>query len=106
MLQSSVTDSAQTSDGYLWVGTLATRVAHFDGKRFVPFDLANTLPLGHPGVRRLFGDSFGRLWINTFGPGLLIWEFCTAPGFAGWRRFRAAYIDSVGGPTFRMPLRR
>ena len=72
--QSSVTDLAQTSDGYLWIGTLHSGLARFDGHRFVRFDLANTPQLGHPGVRRLFGDSFGRLWVNTFGPGLLVWE--------------------------------
>ena len=65
MPSSSVTAIAQTPDGYLWVGTY-NGLARFDGVRFVTFDPANTPALTHARVRRLFVDSQGTLWINTY----------------------------------------
>ncbi|HSE53836.1 MAG TPA: two-component regulator propeller domain-containing protein, partial [Gemmatimonadales bacterium] len=53
---------AQTSDGYLWIGTLAGLV-RFDGVRFVPFVPrgGDSLPSG--GVRRLLAARDGSLWL-------------------------------------------
>ncbi len=62
---SSVTDIAQTPDGYLWIGTY-NGLARFDGMRFVTFDPANTPALAHARVRTLSVDDHGTLWINTF----------------------------------------
>lgn len=62
---SSVTAIAQTSDGYLWVGTY-NGLARFDGINFVTFDPENTPALAHARVRQLFLDRQGALWINTF----------------------------------------
>jgi signal transduction histidine kinase/ligand-binding sensor domain-containing protein len=62
---SSVTDIAQTPDGYLWIGTY-NGLARFDGVRFVTFDPANTPALAHARVRKLSVDQQGTLWINTF----------------------------------------
>jgi len=62
---SSVTDIAQTPDGYLWIGTY-NGLARFDGMRFVTFDPANTPALAHARVRTLSVDDQGTLWINTF----------------------------------------
>jgi len=62
---SSVTATAQTPDGYLWVGTY-NGVARFDGVRFVTFDPANTPALMHARVRRLCVDRQGILWISTY----------------------------------------
>ncbi|MGH7950573.1 MAG: ligand-binding sensor domain-containing protein, partial [Limisphaerales bacterium] len=62
---SSVSAIAQTPDGYLWVGT-HNGLARFDGERFVTFDPANTPALTHARVRKLFVDSRGTLWINTY----------------------------------------
>src|SRR5438046_5228648 len=62
---SSVTDIAQTPDGYLWIGTY-NGVVRFDGLRFVTFDPANTPALAHARVRKLAVDDEGTLWINTF----------------------------------------
>lgn len=62
---SSVTDIAQTPDGYLWIGTY-NGVARFDGLRFTTFDPGNTPALAHARVRTLAVDSQGTLWINTF----------------------------------------
>ena len=69
--QSSVTDIAQTPDGFLWIGTLISGVARFDGVQFVNFDSANTAGLANPGVRRLLVDSQGNLWVNG-GTGSLL----------------------------------
>jgi signal transduction histidine kinase/ligand-binding sensor domain-containing protein len=62
---SSVTDIAQTPDGYLWVGTY-NGLVRFDGVRFVTFDPANVPALGHARVRRLAVDTAGTLYINTY----------------------------------------
>ena len=59
---------AQTSDGYLWVGT-DDGVARFDGLRFVSFGLPEGLPNGP--ARTLFTDSHGALWIGSVGNGLI-----------------------------------
>ena len=64
---------AQTPDGYLWIGTLMGGVSRFDGVRFVNFDLEGTQGQGPTQVNRLFTDSMGRLWVNTFF-GLLRYE--------------------------------
>ena len=70
--QSSVTDIAQTPDGYLWIGTLLSGLSRFDGVQFVNFDSANSPGLVNPGVRRLLVDSQGNLWVNDYGGNLLL----------------------------------
>jgi ligand-binding sensor domain-containing protein/signal transduction histidine kinase len=62
---SSVTAIAQTPDGYLWAGTY-NGLARFDGVRFVHFDPGNTPELKRSRIRRLYVDSSGTLWINTY----------------------------------------
>lgn len=56
---------AQTSDGYLWIGTTAG-LTHFDGVRFVRFPTAgaNQLP-GSNAIVSLLGARDGSLWIGT-----------------------------------------
>lgn len=61
---SSVTALAQTSDGYLWIGTY-NGLVRFDGNRFATFDPDNTPALAHARVRQLAVDAQGTLWINT-----------------------------------------
>ncbi len=65
--ESSVSDVVQTPDGYLWVGTLNSGVSRFDGVRFVNFDLPFAANFPSHGVRRLFVDAAGVLWLNGFG---------------------------------------
>ena len=62
---SSVTSIAQTSDGYLWIGTY-NGLARYDGTRFVVFDPANTPEIKHARISALFTDAHGTLWINTY----------------------------------------
>jgi signal transduction histidine kinase/ligand-binding sensor domain-containing protein len=65
--ESSVTDVVQTPEGYLWVSTLNSGLARFDGVRFVNFSLPFASQFISGGVRRLFVDDAGTLWINGFG---------------------------------------
>lgn len=80
----SVTDVAQTSEGYLWIGTLLGGLLRFDGVRFVAFNSANTPEILSAGVRRLAVDQNGRLWINTYNNALVVWDHAgfqkAAPG--------------------------
>lgn len=68
-----VTSVVQTRDGYLWVGTVEG-LARFDGVRSVVFEKANTPALANNWVRALLEDRAGRLWIGTFGGGLVCRE--------------------------------
>jgi len=62
--QRSVIAMAQTSDGYLWLGT-RDGLARFDGNRFEVFTEWNTPGLKNSTVVRLLADRQGGLWIGT-----------------------------------------
>jgi hypothetical protein len=47
---------AQTTDGYLWIGTTAGLI-RFDGVRFLPFRPPPGEDLGNPSPDKLFGDG-------------------------------------------------
>jgi len=70
--QSSVTDIAQTPDGFLWISTLMSGLSRFDGVRFLNFDPANTPEMVNSGVRRLLVDKQGNLWVNDSSGNLLL----------------------------------
>ena len=55
---------AQTSDGYLWIGT-QDGLFRFDGVRFVKFDRHNTKALPSHDVLVLRESRDKRLWIGT-----------------------------------------
>src|SRR6266850_3421976 len=57
-------DMAQTTDGYLWVGTVAGLV-RFDGVRFVPFAPPKDEELLNSRVVSLRAARDGSLWIGT-----------------------------------------
>jgi ligand-binding sensor domain-containing protein len=64
---------AQTTDGYIWVGT-QSGIERFDGVRFVPW-----IPPGGEVLRsavafKLLGTSDGSLWIGTIGAGVWRWK--------------------------------
>ena len=65
--ETSVTDVTQTPDGYLWVSTLNSGLARFDGLRFVDFDLPAPALHFSGGIARLWADDTGTIWINGFG---------------------------------------
>ena len=63
---------AQTSDGYLWVGTEGG-LLRFDGVRFVPWTPPNGKQLRSISVFSLLGARDGSLWIGT-DRGLSHWK--------------------------------
>jgi ligand-binding sensor domain-containing protein/signal transduction histidine kinase len=64
---------AQTSDGYLWVGT-SGGLLRFDGARFHLFAHENTPAFRENSVFCLLAARDGRLWIGTDGSGLIEWQ--------------------------------
>lgn len=62
--QNTVHSIAQTSDGYIWIGT-DEGLARFDGVRFTVFDKQNTPQLKSNYIRTLLADRQGALWIGT-----------------------------------------
>jgi len=70
--QSSVTDIAQTPDGFIWISTLMSGLSRFDGVQFVNFDSANTPAMANSGLHRLLVDQQGRLWVNDSTGNLLL----------------------------------
>ncbi len=85
----------QTTDGYLWIGTLAG-LLRFDGVRFVPFVPPAGTQLPNPAIFSLLGATDGSLWIGT-ASGLAQWkngELFTFPETAG--RVNSIYEDRNG----------
>jgi signal transduction histidine kinase/ligand-binding sensor domain-containing protein len=75
LTEGSVTDVAQTPEGYLWVGTLFGSVLRFDGIRFVSYNSANTPEFSLKwGVPRLRVAQDGILWITMFDGGMTTWD--------------------------------
>src|ERR1035441_5988783 len=75
LTEGSVTDVAQTPEGYLWVGTLFGSVLRFDGVRFVSYNSANTPEFSQKwGVPRLMVDRGGTLWIRMLDGGMTTWD--------------------------------
>jgi ligand-binding sensor domain-containing protein/signal transduction histidine kinase len=62
--QNTVHALAQTSDGYIWIGT-EEGLARFDGLRFTVFNQQNTVQLKSNYIRALLADRRGALWIGT-----------------------------------------
>jgi PAS domain S-box-containing protein len=60
----SPTAIAQTTDGYIWIGTFAG-LLRFDGVRFVPFVPPAGKHLPNPAVISILGATDGSLWIGT-----------------------------------------
>lgn len=71
--QNTITAIAQTPDGYLWLGTREGLI-RFDGVRFTVFDSDNTPEITQDQVLSLLADRQGRLWIGTWGGGLVLFE--------------------------------
>src|ERR1039458_4761645 len=62
--QTSVFSIAQTTDGYLWVGT-EQGLARLDGVRFTVFDRRHNPGLAANYIQRLLASRDGSLWIGT-----------------------------------------
>lgn len=91
---------AQTSDGYLWIGTTGGLV-RFDGAHFTLFDRQNTPSLQENSVYCLMVSRDGALWIGTEGGGVVRYEHGR---FRSWTTHeglsndfvRALFQDSAG----------
>ena len=64
--QNTAAAIAQSSDGYLWIGTQAG-LARFDGSNFEILNKQNRPGLADPEVRGLLARADGSLWIATAG---------------------------------------
>jgi PAS domain S-box-containing protein len=85
----------QTTDGYVWIGTVAG-LLRFDGVRFMPFVPPAEKHLPNPAVISLLGATDGSLWIGT-ASGLAQWkngELLNFPETAG--RVNSIYEDRDG----------
>lgn len=60
--QNSINDITQTNDGYLWIATFDGLV-RFDGIKFTVYNTSNTPEFKINGIKRLFTDNKGKLWI-------------------------------------------
>ena len=63
---------AQTSDGYLWVGTYSG-LYRYDGVNFESVEIDDNIK----NVMSLYQDSKGRLWVGTNDSGVFCYDFTT-----------------------------
>lgn len=69
----TVSAIAQTSDGYLWVGTYEG-LARFDGVKFASYPAKNTPGLESDHIDYLSADANGSLWIGLERGGVSRWR--------------------------------
>ena len=96
--QDAVEVIAQTSDGYLWVGT-QRGLARFDGVGFTVFAPGNTAAFRSWAVDSLLADAGGGLWVTTDGGGLVRYRDGTFAAVEPSRlppRLRSLLLDPDG----------
>jgi ligand-binding sensor domain-containing protein len=76
---------AQTTDGYLWIGT-HSGLLRFDGVRFIPWTSSDGVGLTHGEIRAVRGARDGSLWIGT------------RDGLFQWKDQKLITISGVPGP--------
>ena len=69
LLTSEANATAQTSDGFLWIGSYSG-LTRYDGTSFDSYDSVD----GVPGVVSLYVDTKDRLWIGTNDNGIAMFE--------------------------------
>ena len=85
-LRDSVRSIAQTSDGYIWLGT-DSGLLRFDGVRFVPWTAPGGQHLLSPRILALLGARDGTLWIGMIG------------GLASWKDSQLTQYPEAAGPA-------
>ena len=85
---------AQTSDGYLWIGTLGG-LFRFDGVRFVPWTAPEGQKLPSDNIISLAPSRDGGLWIGT-ASGLARWTGHELISFAPAGRIDRVIVDLQG----------
>lgn len=88
----------QTSDGYIWIGGYGGLV-RYDGREFLNYCAKGKLATS--GIRALFEDSRGRLWIGTNDKGVFLYEdgvftACTIAQEDMYRSIRCFAEDASG----------
>jgi ligand-binding sensor domain-containing protein len=82
---------AQTTDGYLWIGTTAG-LFRFDGVRFIQWNPPGSEKLPSQRINSLLGSSDGSLWIGT-SVGLSRWKADHLTNYQGQRAVVAAILE-------------
>jgi ligand-binding sensor domain-containing protein len=88
--QDKVQAITQTTDGYLWIGTLHG-LAKFDGVRFTRFIPTDAPELGAASVHGLYTARDGSLWIGTDFEGLAHWK----DGRTEWYRSQQPFATEL-----------
>ncbi len=70
----SITDVAQTPEGYIWAGTLLSGLVRFDGVRFVAYSVRNIPQFRGISIRKLMVDRAGVLWASAYNGALMTWN--------------------------------
>lgn len=88
----------QTSDGYIWIGGYGGLV-RYDGREFLNYSTKGKLTTS--GIRALYEDSRGRLWIGTNDKGVFLYEngvftACTMTQEDRYRSIRCFAEDASG----------
>jgi len=84
---------AQTTDGYLWIGTTSGLV-RFDGIRFVPWAPPDGEKLPSQRINSLLGATDGSLWIGT-AVGLSRWKNNHLTNYQDQRGVVAAILEDT-----------
>jgi ligand-binding sensor domain-containing protein len=104
--QSTVTCIAQSSDGYLWLGT-QNGLVRFDGVKFRVFDENNTPAIKNSRIVQLLSDKEGTLWVGTEHGGLVCLrkgQFTSyeAPGRGTTHDYARVFCDDHEGALWQV----
>jgi two-component sensor histidine kinase/ligand-binding sensor domain-containing protein len=88
-----ITDMAQTKDGIMWIGTIASGLVRFDGHQYVTYGI--TKGLKDDMVVKTLADSKNRLWVATYSGGVAVMENDSLVYPFSNHRIDSLYITSI-----------